>query len=78
MVKISELETKVERFRRERDEKIKREYLEYSELINSGQTSPNRIILHIGTRYNLSRQGVKNILQKIGVYKSAAEPVVIS
>ena len=77
MTKINAFETDYERFLRERAENVEREYLNYATEILSKKVSPNRIIKYLADRYSMSGEGIKTILKRRGVYKSAEQPVVI-
>lgn len=78
MAKINLYETDAERQRREDYKQIRNEYLDRSNVILSGEVSPNRVISYIATKYGRSIMGVKNILKTSGVYIDAKHPVVLS
>lgn len=77
MTKINAFETEYERFLRERAENVEREYLNYAKEILGKKVSPNRIIKYLAERFNMSGEGIKTILKRRGVYKSADQPVFI-
>ena len=77
MGKINEYETDVERQRREEHSKIRREYLDRSSVILSGEVAPHRIISKIAEKYGRSIMGVKIILKEAGIYKDAKHPVIL-
>ena len=70
-------ETPSEKFRRERSESIKREYISYSERIKRGDLSPNRVFSYIASCHGMTTQGVKNVLKRLGVYKNSNHPIII-
>ena len=70
-------ETDRERFLRERSENVQKDYLSYSRDILTGHISPNRVIQYLARRYCMSGEGVKSILKRHGVYKSAKQPVIL-
>lgn len=71
------IETKYETFLRKRAEEICHSYLEWSQEILSGQIKPNRVIQLLAHNKGMSGQGVKAILKRRGVYKSAQQPVIL-
>lgn len=71
-------ETDSERNRRLRCEAVRREYIERSNVILSGEYKPNRIMSIISKKYGLTIMGVKKILKKDGIYKDALHPVIFS
>lgn len=77
MTKINAFETEYERFLRERAENVEREYLNYATEILGHKVSPNRIIKYLADRFSMSAEGIKTILKRRGVYKSAEQPVFI-
>lgn len=77
MTKINAFETDYERFLRERAESVEREYLNYATEILVKKISPNRIIKHLADRFSMSGEGIKTILKRRGIYKSAEQPVCI-
>ncbi len=76
MTKINTLETPYENFLRTRAEEVCQLYLGWSHEILSGQVKPNRVIQNIAQTKGMSGEGVKSILKRRGVYKSAQQPVV--
>ena len=76
MVKNDIFETQYERFLRERAEKVVSEYFKYKQEILSGELSPNRVIQHLAKQFSMSGQGIKTILQRKGIYKSAKQPII--
>ena len=78
MEKISVYETVAERHRREEHNNIRREYLDRSSVILSGEVSPHRLLSFLATKYGYSVMGIKTILKKAGIYKDAKHPVVLS
>lgn len=76
MAKINILETPYEVFIRTRSEKICQYYLEWSDDILGGLVKPNRIIQNIAQKLGMSGEGVKTILKRYGIYKSAKQPLV--
>lgn len=78
MAKINEYETDIERERRERHSAIRREYLERSGVIQTGQVKPHRVISLLATKHNMSVMGIKTILKNAGIYKDAKHPVVLT
>lgn len=76
MAKISILETPYEAFLRTRAEEICQLYLGWSYEIMTGKVKPNRIIQNIAHVKSMSGEGVKTILKRHGIYKSAKEPLV--
>lgn len=78
MSKINVLETTAEKDHREKIEGIVKEYLGWSREILTGQVRPNRVISHIASSYQMTGEGVKSILRRRGIYKSALQPVVIN
>jgi hypothetical protein len=77
MEKINVFETNSERFLREKVEKVCKEYLHYAQEITSGELAPNRVIRVLGEKFGMTGQGIKNILMRKGIYKSAHEPCII-
>lgn len=77
MAKISILETPYEAFLRTRAEEICQLYLGWSNEIMTGKVKPNRVIQHIAHVKSMSGEGVKTILKRHGIYKSAKEPLII-
>ena len=77
MTKFNAFETEYERFLRERAENVEREYLNYANEILAHKVSPNRIIKYLADRFSMSGEGIKTILKRRGVYKSAEQPVFI-
>lgn len=77
MEKINVFETNSERFHREKIEKVCKEYLHYAQDITSGELAPNRVIRVLGEKFGMTGQGIKNILMRKGIYKSAHEPCII-
>ena len=77
MEKINVFETKSERFLREKVEKVCKEYLHYAQEITSGELAPNRVIRVLGEKFGMTGQGIKSILMRKGIYKSAHEPCII-
>ena len=77
MAKNDIFETQYERFLRERAEKIQQEYLGRSHEILSGQLSPNRVIQYLANHFGMTGEGVKSILKRKGVYKSAKQPIIL-
>lgn len=77
MEKINVFETNSERFLREKVEKVCKEYLHYAQEITSGELAPNRVIRVLGEKFGMTGQGIKNILIRKGIYKSAHEPCII-
>ena len=73
MEKINVFETNSERFLREKVEKVCKEYLNYAHEITSRELAPNRVITALGEKFGMSGQGIKNILMRKGIYKSAVE-----
>ena len=76
MQKNSLYETDAERNRRLRNDAVRREYLERSNVILSGEYKPHRILSVISKKYGMTIMGVKKILKRDGIYKdvpSAAE-----
>jgi len=71
------IETKYEIFLRKRAEEICLSYLKWSDEILSGKVKPNRVIQLLAQKKGMSGQGVKSILMRRGVYKSAQQPVII-
>ena len=78
MININAFETENERFRRERAENVEREYLNYATDILGNKVTPNRVIQFLADRFNMSGEGIKTILKKRGIYKSAKQPVVMT
>jgi len=78
MSKINVLETAAEKEHREKIEGIVKDYIGWSREILVGQVTPNRVITHIASTYQMTREGVKGILRRRGIYKSALQPVVIN
>lgn len=76
MGKINIYETEQERFRRERSEAIVKEYLAMSDDILRGVVTPNRVVNYLATRFSMSGYGIKTVLKRMGVYKSAKQPVI--
>ena len=76
MAKINILETPYETFLRTRAEDVCKLYLGWSREILSGQIKPNRVIQNIAQSKGMSGEGVKTILKRFGVYKSALQPVM--
>ena len=76
MARIFTLETPYERFLRTRADEVCQIYLGWSHEIMSGQVKPNRVIQNIATKLGMSGEGVKTILKRRGVYKSAKQPIV--
>lgn len=76
MTKINTLETPYENYLRIRAEEICQLYLGWSDEILSGKVKPNRVIQNIAHTKGMSGEGVKSILKRRGVYKSAQDPVV--
>lgn len=76
ITKINDFETAKERYHRERIESVQQEYLRYAAEILCRKVTPNRIINHIAAHFCMSGYGVKSILMRAGIYKSAKEPVV--
>ena len=77
MGKINTLETTYETFLRTRAEEICKTYLGWSHEIMTGQVKPNRIIQNIAKAKGLTGEGVKKILKRCGIYKSAEQPLII-
>lgn len=77
MAKINILETKYETFLRTRAEDVCHLYLAWSHEIMNGQVKPNRVIQTIAIKKGMSGEGVKTILKRHGLYKSASEPIVL-
>ena len=77
MEKKNPIETKYEIFLRKRAEEICHSYLEWSQEIMSGQVKPNRVIQLLAQTKGMSGQGVKSILIRRGVYKSAQQPIIL-
>ncbi len=77
MGKINTLETAYETFLRTRAEEICKTYLGWSHEILTGQVKPNRIIQNIAKAKGLTGEGVKKILKRRGIYKSAEQPLII-
>lgn len=77
MTKINAFETDYERFLRERAENVEREYLNFATEILAKKVSPNRIIKYLADRFSMSGEGIKTILKRRGIYKSADQPVFI-
>lgn len=77
MAKINILETPYEIFLRTRAEDVCHLYLAWSHEIMSGQVKPNRVIQTIAMKKGMSGEGVKTILKRHGLYKSARQPVVM-
>lgn len=78
MGKINEYETDAERQRRKDYSDIRREYLERSPVILSGEVKPHRVISLLATKYGRSIMGIKIILKEAGIYRDAKHPVVMS
>lgn len=78
MAKINIYETEAERERRELHSNIRREYLDRSSVILSGEVAPHRVISYLANKYGRSVMGVKGILKQAGIYKSAKDPVVLA
>ncbi len=77
MSKINTLETTHEAFLRMRAEEICKSYLGWSHEITIGQVKPNRIIQNIAKSKGLTGEGVKKILKRRGIYKSAKQPLIV-
>ena len=77
MSKFNTLATPYEIFLRKRAEEVCKLYLGWSQEILSGQVKPNRVIQNIAQTKGLSGEGVKTILKRSGVYKSAMQPVIL-
>lgn len=77
MAKISTLETPYETFLRTRAEEVCQLYLGWSHEIMTGQVKPNRVIQNIAQLKSMSGEGVKTILKRLGVYKSAKQPLIV-
>ncbi len=77
MSKFNTLETTYETFLRTRAEEICKIYLGWSNEILTGQVKPNRIIQNIAKAKSLTGEGVKKILKRRGIYKSAEQPLII-
>lgn len=77
MAKNITLETSYERFLRTRAEEICQTYLGWAREIMSGEVTPNRVIQHLAEEKGISREGVRSILKRRGVYKSAKQPVML-
>lgn len=77
MSKINTLETTYETFLRTRAEEICKTYLKWSHEIMTGQVKPNRIIQNIAKAKGLTGEGVKKILKRRGIYKSAMQPIIV-
>lgn len=75
MDKKNLIETNYEIFLRQRAEEICHSYLEYSQEIMSGKIKPNRVIQYVAQNKGMTGNGVKSILIRCGVYKSAQQPV---
>lgn len=75
MAKNTIFETEHERFRRERAENVEKEYMQYSTEILGNQVSPNRVMAHLADRFNMSKEGIKTILKRAGIYVSAKKPL---
>lgn len=78
MIKKHCLETPFENFLRRRAEDICKMYLCWSNEILCGQVKPNRIIQRIASEKCMSGEGVRTILKREGIYKSAKQPVVLA
>ena len=78
MVKNREYETDVEYKRRKDYGNIRREYLERSNVILSGEVPPHRFLNFLANKYGRSIMCIKNILKEAGIYKDAKHPVVFS
>ena len=76
MKKNIAFETDYERFLRVRAENVQHEYLKYAHQITSGELAPNRVIQKLASTYNMTGEGIKSILKRCGVYKSAKQPVI--
>ena len=66
MSKINVLETAAEKEHREKIEGIVKDYIGWSREILVGQVTPNRVITHIASTYQMTREGVKGILRRRG------------
>lgn len=77
MVKILALETNYERFLRVRAEEICKSYLAWSDKILSGQVSPNRIIAKLAGTKGMTREAVRRLLIRKGIYQDAQHPVLV-
>lgn len=77
MAKNTIFETEHERFRRERAENVEKEYMQYSTEILGKQVSPNRVMAHLADRFDMSKEGIKIILKRAGIYISAKKPLKI-
>ena len=78
MEKINEYETEKERKRRDIHSRVRREYLERSTVILSGEVRPHRVIAKLADKYGYSIMGIKWILRQAGIYKDAKHPVILS
>ena len=77
MSKFNTLATPYEIFLQKRAEEVCKLYLDWSQEILSGKVKPNRVIQNIAQTKGLSGEGVKTILKRSGVYKSAMQPVIL-
>lgn len=78
MGKINEYETEAERERRKEYNDIRREYLERSSVILSGEVKPHRVLSLLANKYGRSVMGIKFILKEAGIYRDAKHPVVFA
>ena len=76
MTKFLEYETDLDRFRRERNQQICRDYLDRScDILNKG-ISPNRVIQYLSSVYHLTAVSIKRILKERGVFADRHTPVI--
>lgn len=74
--KILQFETRRERERRERDEKIVEYYLGNCEYVLAGRITVTRLLEHLARMFSLTLQTVRTIVLQAGVFESAHHPVI--
>jgi len=77
MAKNVVLETQYEKFLRTRAEEICQSYIGWAHEITCGEVKPNRIIQRLAQEKGMTGEGVKSILKRFGVYKSAKQPIIL-
>lgn len=77
MINLTDFETPAARRRREKKERIIKDYISCATYIRLGKVTPHKVFTILAMQNSMSRQGVQELLIREGIYQGHLCPVNI-